>query len=214
MLRNFLRKSVVLLLVSLLACSLLSAFPNRGKRIEVPAAPTVEATGQEAMNVGEEPLNAKTGSETSSENESIVDAGSTSVPDIARYEEMNSIKGDDKAELLALYEAEYQEHMEAEDEVIRLAGRVDELEALNARQADTIARETGNKAYTRATASVGFEEGFSNPSFWLGGAVGARIGKGFLFDVGAEYKLGTLTDPTPRMGVENMRFSTSLGWEW
>lgn len=187
---KFLRRFGISLLLLLSVCFSLSAFPSRAKRIEVPAVPTVTATEQEATDVGEERLNGGIGSRISSEGDM------------------------DRTELLALYQAEYDDHMEAEDEIIRLADRVDELEELNAIQADTIARETGHKAYTRITASVGFEEGFSNPSFWLGGALGARIGKGFLFDIGAEYKLGTLTDPTPEIGVENMRFSTSLGWEW
>lgn len=192
---KFLRKFGISLLLLLSVCFSLSAFPSRAKRIDVPAAPTVTATEQEATDVEKERLNGGIGSMILSESD---------------------IAADDmgKDEVLALYQAEYHDHMEAEDEIIRLADRVDELEELNAIQADTIARETGHKAYTRITASVGFEEGFSNPSFWLGGALGARIGKGFLFDIGAEYKLGTLTDPTPEIGVENMRFSTSLGWEW
>ena len=191
------------LLLLLSVCCSLSAFPNRAKRSGQEAQiPTVTEVAVTAVEI--EPENVET--------ELTESLGTNDA--VQKYEEMLSIKGEDKAELLALYEAEYLDHMEAEDEILRLADRVDELEALNAKQADAIARETGNKAYVRATSSVGFEEGWGNPSFWLGGAVGARIGNGLLFDVGAEYRIGSLSDFTPKSGFENMRLNASIGWEW
>ena len=111
-------------------------------------------------------------------------------------------------------EAEHAEIVESDKDIASLTAQIDELAALNAAQADEIARSQGSKAYARLTTSVSFEESLMTPSLWLGGAVGARIGDGLLLDVGAQYKLGTVNDFFIAPSVENLMLSFSVGWEW
>lgn len=198
-----------LALLLLVSCSLL-AFPGRAKR-EEPAAPTPVATVTEATAGEVGPQTGSTGPVTSLTDETgaIVEVATHIVEDAV------CLSDDERDELLAIVEASYSDQMEAEDEVQRLASRVEELEAVNADQADTIAREQGSKAYARLTGSVGFEDGLSNPSLWLGGAVGARIGHGLMLDVGAEYRIGSFGKVgTVPLGIENLRLTASVGWEW
>ena len=198
-----------LALLLLVSCSLL-AFPGRAKR-EEPGAPTPMAIVTEATAGEVGPQTGSTGPMTSLTDDTgaIVEVATHIVEDAV------CLSDGERDELLAIVEASYSDQMEAEDEIQRLASRVEELEAVNADQADTIAREQGSKAYARLTGSVGFEDGLSNPSLWLGGAVGARIGRGLMLDVGAEYRIGSFGKVgTVPLGIENLRFTASVGWEW
>ena len=198
------RFSVLLLISCLVLCSL-SAFPGREKTrlAEVAPEPTLTDTGSVVKNESDAAENELKEPEKSLINETV-----------QKYEDMGTIKGSDKDELLSIIIAQDEDIAESDAEINRLADRVDELEAENARQADAIAREQGSKAYARLTGSVGFENGVDDPSFWLGGAVGARFGSGLLFDVGVEHKVGTLSGLSLTSRIENMRLSTSIGWEW
>lgn len=111
---------------------------------------------------------------------------------VAEFENKATIKGEDKEALLAIVVAQ-------DEDINELADKLDEAES--------------TKIITRLTTGVGFEEGVTNPSFWLGGAVGARIGKHLLVDVGAEYNVYTLGGSSKK-GLEKTRFSASVGWEF
>ena len=199
-----------LALLLLVSCSLL-AFPGRAKRAEAPTrtqTPVVAAaqTGGAGQPTG------STGPETSSTDD--VEAA-PAIADAALVDEAVCLSDDERDELMAIVEEGYADQMAAEGEIGWLTDRIDELEAVNADQADTIARETGSKAYARLTSSIGFEDGLTSPSLWLGGAVGARLGSGLLVDVGAEYKVAGFGPLAPvGAGVENLRLTASIGWEW
>lgn len=199
-----------LALLLLVSCSLL-AFPGRVKRVE---APTQTQTPIETV-VQTEETELPTGS-TEPEIYSIDDVEATpAIVEAAALVDEVSLSDDERDELMDIVREAYADQMAAEDEISHLTDRIDELEAVNADQADTIARETGSKAYARLTSSVGFEDGLSSPSLWLGGAVGARLGSGLLVDVGAEYKVAGFGLLAPvGAGVENLRLTASIGWEW
>ena len=200
-----------LALLLLVSCSLL-AFPGRAKRAEAPTrtqTPVVAAaqTGGAGQPTG------STGPETSSTDD--VEAAPAIADAAALVDEAVCLSDDERDELMAIVGEGYADQMAAEDEIGWLTDRIDELEAVNADQADTIARETGSKAYARLTNSIGFEDGLTSPSLWLGGAVGARLGSGLLVDVGAEYKVAGFGPLAPvGAGVENLRLTASIGWEW
>lgn len=220
--KDWVKRLLVLCCVFLLACSLLSAFPSRGKRLTEADMITVQTEiVSEAVSGLDEVVSASTTIEKGSS------ASAVSLPqekkEVVPLEpsDLVALTTEEADEVIALIEdtvkdieAEHAEIVESDKDIASLAAQIDELSALNAAQADEIARSQGSKAYARLTTSASFEEGLMTPSLWLGGAVGARIGDGLLLDVGAQYKLGTVNDFFIAPSINNLMFSFSVGWEW
>lgn len=220
--KDWLKRLALLCFVFLLACSLLSAFPSRTKRLTEADMITVQTEiVSEAATGLDEVVSASTTIEKDSS------ASAVSLPqekkEVAplKPSDFVALTTEEAEEVIALIEdtvedieAEHAEIVESDKDIASLTAQIDELSALNAAQADEIARSQGSKAYARLTTSASFEEGLMAPSLWLGGAVGARIGDGLLLDVGAQYKLGTVNDFFIAPSINNLMFSFSVGWEW
>lgn len=220
--KDWLKRLALLCFVLLLACSLLSAFPARTKRLTEADMITVQTEiVSEAATGSDEVVSASTTIEKDSS------ASAVSLPqekkEVVPLEpsDLVALTTEEADEVIALIEdtvedieAEHAEIVESDKDIASLSAQIDELSALNAAQADEIARSQGSKAYARLTTSASFEEGLMTPSLWLGGAVGARIGDGLLLDVGAQYKLGTVNNFFITPSVENLMLSFSVGWEW
>lgn len=87
---------------------------------------------------------------------------------------------------------------------------------LNAEQADEIAdlaAEAKSKAYITVGGLLGFEDNL--PTYGVYGKIGTKIGKSLLLEAGAEYDLGTLSDPLRGIrqpSLNNMRVTAGIGW--
>ena len=220
--KNWSKRLLLLCFAFLLVCSLLSAFPSRTKRLTEADMITVQTEiVSEAVTGLDEVVSASTTIEKDSS------ASAVSLPqekkEVVPLEpsDLVALTTEEADEVIALIEdtvkdieAEHAEIVESDKDIASLTAQIDELAALNAAQADEIARSQGSKAYARLTTSVSFEESLMTPSLWLGGAVGARIGDGLLLDVGAQYKLGTVNNFFITPSIENLMLSFSVGWEW
>lgn len=220
--KDWVKRLLVLCCVFLLACSLLSAFPSRGKRLtEADMIAVQTETVSEAVTGLNEVVSASTTIEKDSSASAALSQQEKKEVVPLEPSDLVSLTTEEADEVIALFEdtvedieAEHAEIVESDKDIASLTAQIDELSALNAAQADEIARSQGSKAYARLTTSVSFEEGLISPSLWLGGAVGARIGDGFLLDVGAQYKLGTVNNFSIAPSINNLMFSFSVGWEW
>ena len=220
--KDWLKRLALLCFVFLLACSLLSAFPSRTKRLTEADMITVQAEiVSEAVTESDEAVSGlKTAESASSASAALSQQEKKEVVPL-EPSDLVALTTEEADEVIALIEdtvedieAEHAEIVESDKDIASLTAQIDELSALNAAQADEIARSQGSKAYARLTTSVSFEEGLMTPSLWLGGAVGARIGDGLLLDVGAQYKLGTVNNFSIAPSINNLMFSFSVGWEW
>lgn len=220
--KDWLKRLALFCFVFLLACSLLSAFPSRAKRLtEADMIAVQTEIVSEAVTESDEAVSGlKTAESASSASAALSQQEKKEVVPL-EPSELVALTTEEVDEVIALIEdtvedieAEHAEIVESDKDIASLTAQIDELATLNAAQADEIARSQGSKAYARLTTSVGFEEGLMSPSLWLGGAVGTRIGDGLLLDVGAQYKLGTVNNFFITPSIENLMLSFSVGWEW
>lgn len=220
--KDWVKRLLVLCFVFVLACSLLSAFPSRTKRLTEADMITVQTEiVSEAVTESDEAVSGLKTAESASSASAALSQRPEKGAVPLEPSELVALTTEEAEEVIALIEdtvedieAEHSEIVESNKDIASLTAQIDELAALNAAQADEIARSQGSKAYARLTTSVSFEEGLMTPSLWLGGAVGARIGDGLLLDVGAQYKLGTVNNFFITPSIENLMLSFSVGWEW
>ena len=107
----------------------------------------------------------------------------------------------DRDELLALYQGQLEANAKQADDLAYLRGAYD--------------KEKKAKAFAKVGAVIGFEEML--PTWGVSASLGARFGKGFLLEAGAQYMIGTFTPgnliyDTP--SLDNLAITTSIGWEW
>ena len=220
--KNWSKRLLLLCFVFVLVCSLLSAFPSRTKRLTeadmitvqteiVSAAVTESDEAVSGLKTVESALSASAALSQQEKKEVVP----------LKPSDLVALTTEEAEEVIALFEdtvedieAEHVEIAESDKDIASLTAQIDELSALNAAQADEIARSQGSKAYARLITSVGFDEGVTTPSLWLGGAVGARIVNGLLLDICAQYKLWTVNDFNIDPCINNLLLSFSVGWEW
>lgn len=200
------KKFAIFLLVLLVVCSCAWAFPGR------------KATSPEGTQMGTQTVQKEPKTIYGMTPQSALTTLSTS---LEKIEEKEAEKGGffltekERTETIESLELAKKELQTLEQISLDKDSEITELKKTNAAQADTIAKESGSKAYAKITTSLGFESGVTNPSFWLGGAVGAKIGRGFLLEVGGLYKVGTFDNfLQTSLDMKNLMISTSIGWEW
>lgn len=213
------RRLAAFLLVLLVASCYVWAFPGRKESkavsIQEEPVPATQAStaidptsdgSEQAIDLPEPPKSSR-----ASEIESDV---------ISKLESKSTVKGDELAELIGLLKAQVEDQLEAEEDIARLASKVDELQEANQAQADEIAyqkglldKEQSVKAFAQAKALIGFED--NAPAYGIGGEIGLRTGKGLMLSTGASYMLGTFTSPL-ELGwdLDNLSLSVGIGWEW
>ena len=226
------RLSLCLLVLVLVSCSLW-AFPGR-KPVTPELAPSVSQEVQEEIlpqvqeevkEVVEAPVLPEVEEETHSESMSQEnsEAISNELKSLsADLDEKSRISGktlDDLKATLSLISAGVDAVTADRDELLALYQG--QLEA-NAKQADDLAylrgaydKEKKAKAFAKVGAVIGFEEML--PTWGVSASLGARFGKGFLLEAGAQYMIGTFTPgnliyDTP--SLDNLAITTSIGWEW
>lgn len=195
------RKFAIFSLVLLVACSCAWAFPGRKTSSQKGTQEVTQLEQEEPKSIyGMTPQNVLTTLSNSSEKN---EENGVFLTEQDRNSSIESLELA-KKEMQTLKQIS----LDKDSEII-------ELKEVNAAQADTIAKESGSKAYAKITTSLGFESGIKNPSLWLGGAIGAKIGRGFLLEVGGQYKLGTFDSfLKSNFDTKNLMLSASIGWEW
>ena len=195
------RKFTIFLLVLLVACSCAWAFPGRKISSQKGTQEVTQQEQEEPKSIyGMTPQNVSTTLSSTS--------GKIEENDVFLTEQ-------DRTSLIDSLELVKKEMQTLRQISLDKDSEIAELKEINAAQADTIARESGSKAYAKITTSLGFESGVKNPSLWLGGAVGAKIGRGFLLEVGGQYKLGTFNNfLESNFDKKNLMINASIGWEW
>ena len=225
------------LLVLLLACCSLWAFP--GRKAKTPElAPSVSQEAQEEILPVEAPVVAveKVQEEAPAQETETVEAqhyeiASTETSETISTElrnlsenlnEKSRVSGktlDDLKDTLDLISAGVDAVTADRDELLALYQ--DQL-AQNAQQADDLAylrgaydKESGTKAFAKVGAVIGFEEML--PTWGVSASLGARFGKGFLLEAGAQYMIGTFNPGNliyDNPSLDNLAITTSIGWEW
>ena len=231
------RLSLCLLVLLLVSCSLW-AFPGRRARTQeletlvvqevqeevLPVVPAVEEV--EAPAVAEEaPVLPEVVEEMHSENISneTSEAISNELKNLSEnLNEKSKVSGktlDDLKATLSLISAGVDAVTADRDELLALyQGQLDQ----NAKQADDLAylrgaydKETKTKAFAKVGAVIGFDK--LMPTWGLSASLGARFGKGFLLEAGAQYMLGTFEPGNllyNEATLDNLAITTSIGWEW
>lgn len=197
------------LVVLLVACSSVWAFPGRTEKMEInPPSPEKDLSVQESRQLSVKP----------SENgqEKGLTELSTLLESYGKETRLNRSELEDLVYQLENIKADYELLLVDMDEKdIQIA----DLKTENAAQADELAylngaydAETSTKAYARIGGVLGFEN--SIPAFGVSGALGLRFGKGLLTEVGAQYMIGTIKDPVVPFSLDNLTITAGIGWEW
>lgn len=108
----------------------------------------------------------------------------------------------------------YQELEALEDEKqTKMIEDLYNLEVQYQEKSKALAKEQGTKAFAKLNAVLGFDN--DQLTYGIGGALGLRLGKGFMLETGANYMLGKFNElPSLKPNLDNLTMTVGIGWEW
>ena len=194
------RKSLIFLLVLLVASFSLWAFPGRVtglqgtetiviSDLEAPAEEQKIDSGNQEGTISTEPQTSYVVQEAS-----------------AKVEAGKRLTADEADAILAELEAANADYMALEKISEEKTATIDKLAEENAKLKD----ETGTKAYLMLDAVLGFNEGY--PDYGVGLTVGTRLGNSLMLEIGADYMLGGNLIDVLDYSIDNWNFRMGIGW--
>ena len=190
------RKSLIFLLVLLLAASSLLAFPGRVTGSQ--EARPIDTLAQEALAEGP-----KTGSGTLQKDTSAEPSASYLAQEKAEQgKRLTSAEVD-------LIISELEEAMADVSALREASDEKDEVISSLARENEALRDETGTKAYLMLNGLMGFKD--KVPQFGVGLTVGTRIGNDLMVELGADYMIGGM-DGLNAFSLDSFQFEVGVGW--
>lgn len=190
------RKSLISLLVLLLAASSLWAFPGRVTGSQ--EARPIDTLAQEAQAEGP-----RTGSGTLQKDTSAELSASYLAQEKAEQgKRLTSAEVD-------LIISELEEAMADVSALREASEEKDEVISSLARENESLRDETGTKAYLMLNGLMGFKD--KVPQFGVGLTVGTRIGNDLMVELGADYIIGGM-DGLNAFSLDSFQFEVGVGW--
>ena len=187
------RRSLIFLLVLLLASFSLWAFPGRatGSQEEKPIDTSVLEVSAEAQSQG-----------SGIQEETISTEPSISYLAQEKAEQGKRLSADEVSAILAELDAAKADYAALQRESRAKDDSIDDL--------SRAAGEAGTKAYLMLDGIIGFSEGF--PAYGVGLTVGTRLGSSLMLELGADYMLGANMEEAREYSLDKWTFRAGIGW--